>query len=289
MSDKYTKRKLAGSSFTTIVSLSLVLFMLGLLGIIIINTRKLADNVKENIGFQIILNDNAKEVDVEHLTKTLDASPFVKSTEFITKEEAAERLQKDLGEDFISFLGYNPLLSSINVHLKAEYANNDSLNWIEKGVMDSKLVKEVVIQKSLVNTINENARNISLGVLAISILLMIIALALINNTIRLSIYSKRFIIKTMQLVGATQGFIRRPFVLKGIKHGVYGSIIAIGLLIGFLYVLEKQIPQLAELEDPNVLASLFGLVILLGIIISWISTSLAVRKYLRLKSDDLHY
>lgn len=263
--------------------------MLGLLGIIIINTRKLADNVKENIGFQIILNDNAKEVDVEHLTKTLDASPFVKSTEFITKEEAAERLQKDLGEDFISFLGYNPLLSSINVHLKAEYANNDSLNWIEKGVMDSKLVKEVVIQKSLVNTINENARNISLGVLAISILLMIIALALINNTIRLSIYSKRFIIKTMQLVGATQGFIRRPFVLKGIKHGVYGSIIAIGLLIGFLYVLEKQIPQLAELEDPNVLASLFGLVILLGIIISWISTSLAVRKYLRLKSDDLHY
>ena len=289
MSDKYTKRKLAGSSFTTIVSLSLVLFMLGLLGIIIINTRKLADNVKENIGFQIILNDNAKEVDVEHLTKTLDASPIVKSTEFITKEEAAERLQKDLGEDFISFLGYNPLLSSINVHLKAEYANNDSLNWIEKGVMDSKLVKEVVIQKSLVNTINENARNISLGVLAISILLMIIALALINNTIRLSIYSKRFIIKTMQLVGATQGFIRRPFVLKGIKHGVYGSIIAIGLLIGFLYVLEKQIPQLAELEDPNVLASLFGLVILLGIIISWISTSLAVRKYLRLKSDDLHY
>jgi len=289
VSDKYTKRKLAGSSFTTIVSLSLVLFMLGLLGIIIINTRKLADNVKENIGFQIILNDNAKEVDVEHLTKTLDASQFVKSTEFITKDEAAARLQKDLGEDFISFLGYNPLLSSINVHLKADYANTDSLNWIEKGVMDSKLVKEVVIQKSLVKTINENARNISLGVFAISILLMIIALALINNTIRLSIYSKRFIIKTMQLVGATEGFIRRPFVLKGIKHGVYGSIIAIGLLIGFLYVLEKQIPQLAELEDPNVLASLFGLVILLGIIISWISTSLAVRKYLRLKSDDLHY
>ncbi len=289
MSDKYSKRRLAGSSFTTIVSLSLVLFMLGLLGIIILNTRTLSNNVKENIGFQVILNDNAKEVDVEHLTKTLDASQFVKSTEFITKEEAATRLKKDLGEDFISFLGYNPLLSSINVHLKAEYANQDSLNWIEKGMLDSKLVKEVVYQKSLVSMINENVKKISLVILVFSGLLMIIALALINNTIRLNIYSKRFIIKTMQLVGATQGFIRRPFVLKGIKHGVYGSVIAIALLIGFLYILQKQMPELAELQDPNVLAILFGLVILLGIIISWISTSMAVRKYLRLKSDELHY
>ncbi len=289
MSDKYSKRKLAGSSITTVVSLSLVLFMLGLLGIIVLNTRKLSDNVKENIGFQVILNESAKEVDVEHLTKTLDASRYVKSTEYITKEEAAARLKKDLGEDFISFLGYNPLLSSINVHLKAEYANADSLNWIEKGMLDSKLVKEVVYQKSLVNMINENVKKISLVILIFSGLLMIIALALINNTIRLTIYSKRFIIKTMQLVGATQGFIRRPFVMKGIKHGVYGAIIAIGMLIGFLYVLQKQMPELAELEDPNVLASLFGIVILLGIIISWISTSLAVRKYLRLKSDDLYY
>ena len=289
MSDKYSKRRLAGSSFTTIVSLSLVLFMLGLLGIIILNTRTLSNNVKENIGFQVILNDNAKEVDVEHLTKTLDASQFVKSTEFITKEDAATRLKKDLGEDFISFLGYNPLLSSINVHLKAEYANQDSLNWIEKGMLDSKLVKEVVYQKSLVSMINENVKKISLVILVFSGLLMIIALALINNTIRLNIYSKRFIIKTMQLVGATQGFIRRPFVLKGIKHGVYGSVIAIALLIGFLYILQKQMPELAELQDPNVLVILFGLVILLGIIISWISTSMAVRKYLRLKSDELHY
>jgi cell division transport system permease protein len=263
--------------------------MLGLLGIIILNTRTLSNNVKENIGFQVILNDNAKEVDVEHLTKTLDASQFVKSTEFITKEEAAARLKKDLGEDFINFLGYNPLLSSINVHLKAEYANQDSLNWIEKGMLDSKLVKEVVYQKSLVSMINENVKKISLVILVFSGLLMIIALALINNTIRLNIYSKRFIIKTMQLVGATQGFIRRPFVLKGIKHGVYGAVIAIALLIGFLYILQKQMPELAELQDPNVLVILFGLVILLGIIISWISTSMAVRKYLRLKSDELHY
>ena len=289
MSEKYSKRKLQSSSITTVVSLSLVLFMLGLLGIIILNTRKLSDNVKENIGFQIILNDNAKEVDVQHLTKTLDASDYVKSTEFIAKEEAAKRLQEDLGEDFINFLGYNPLLSSINVHLKAEYANADSLGWIEKDLLESKLVKEVIYQKSLVSMINENVNKISLVILIFSGLLMLIALALINNTIRLSIYSKRFIIKTMQLVGATQGFIRLPFVLKGIKHGIYGAITAIGMLIAVLYFAQKQMPELAELQDRTMLITLFGLVIVLGIIISWISTSLAVRKYLRLKSDDLYY
>lgn len=263
--------------------------MLGLLGIIILNTRKLSDNVKENIGFQVILNDNVKDVDVARMQKTLDASEYVKSTEFITKEEAAKRLQEDLGEDFIGFLGYNPLLSSINVHLKAEYANADSLAWIEKDMLDSKLVKEVIYQKSLINTVNKNVRTIGLGVLVISSLLMIIALALINNTIRLSIYSKRFIIKTMQLVGATQGFIRRPFVLTGIRHGIYGALIAIMMLVGFLYFLQKQLPELADLQDETMLASLFGIVILLGIIISWISTSLAVRKYLRLRSDDLYF
>lgn len=289
MSDKYSKRKLTGSSITTIVSLSLVLFMLGLLGIVILNTRKLSDNVKENIGFQIILNDNVKEADVIKHQKMLDATDYVKSTEFITKEDAAKRLQEDLGEDFISFLGYNPLLSSINVHLKAEYTNADSLQWIEKEMLESKLVKEVIYQKSLVTLINENVKKISLVILGFSTLLMIIALALINNTIRLSIYSKRFIIKTMQLVGATQGFIRRPFVISGIKHGIVGALIAILMLIGVLYFAQKQLPELIELQDEKMLSTLFGLVIVLGIIISWISTSLAVRKYLRLKSDDLHY
>jgi cell division transport system permease protein len=289
VSDKYSKRRLTGASITTIVSLSLVLFMLGLLGIIILNTRQLSNNVKENIGFQVILNENVKEVDVKKMQKTLDASDYVKSTEFVTKEEAAARLQKDLGEDFIDFLGFNPLLSSINVHLKAEYANADSLAWIEKDMLDTQLVKEVIYQKSLVEMINENVQKISLVILGFSSLLMIIALALINNTIRLSIYSKRFIIKTMQLVGATQGFIRRPFVLNGIKHGVYGAIIAIIMLIGVLYVAQRQLPELAELQDQNMLATLFGIVIILGIVISWISTSMAVRKYLRLKSDELYF
>jgi len=287
--DKYSQRKLVGSSITTVVSLSLVLFMLGLLGIIILNTSKLSDNLKENIGIQIILNEKAKEVDIQHLTKMLDVSDYVKSTEFITKEDAAKRLQNDLGEDFVDFLGYNPLLPSINIHLKAAYANTDSLVMIEKELMGSNLVKELVYQKSLVSMINENVNKISLVILVFSGLLMIIALALINNTIRLSIYSKRFIIKTMQLVGATQGFVRRPFVLKGIKHGLYGAAIAILMLIGVLYFAQKQLPELAELQDQTMLVTLFGLVIVLGVIISWISTSLAVRKYLRLKADDLYY
>ena len=245
--------------------------------------------MKENIGFQVILNDNAREVDIAKLRKMLDASDFIRSEEYITKDDAAKALKEDIGEDFISFLGYNPLLASINVHLKAEYANTDSLIWIEKELLQNKQIKEVIYQKSLVSMVNENVKKISAVILAFSLLLMFIALALINNTIRLSIYSKRFLIKTMQLVGATQGFIRRPFILKGIKHGIYGAFIAICLLIGILYLAQKKIPELQETQDMQLLLTLFSIVIFMGILISWISTSLAVRKYLRLKADDLYY
>lgn len=289
VSDKYSKRRLAGSTITTVVSLSLVLFMLGLLGIIILNANQLSNHIKENIGFQIILNDNAKEADVAKLQKTLDVSSYVRSTEFISKEEAAKRLKEDLGEDFIEFLGFNPLLASINVHLKAEYANPDSVSWIQKEITETHITKEIIYNRNLINNINESVKKISVVILFFCSLLMVVALALINNTIRLSIYSKRFIIKTMQLVGATQGFIRRPFVITGIKHGLYGATIAILLLLGLLNFAEKQVPELKDLQDQQMLLYLFGLVIVMGIIISWISTSLAVRKYLRLKSDELYY
>jgi len=289
VSDKYSKRRLAGSTITTVVSLSLVLFMLGLLGIIILNASQLSNHIKENIGFQIILNENAKEADIAKLQKKLDVSSYVRSTEFVSKEEAAARLKEDLGEDFIDFLGFNPLLASINVHLKAEYTNADSITWIEKEIVATHLTKEIIYQKSLINNINESVQKISVVILFFCSLLMVVALALINNTIRLSIYSKRFIIKTMQLVGATQGFIRRPFVITGIKHGLYGASIAILLLVGLLNFAEKQVPELRDLQNQQMLLYLFGLVVIMGIIISWISTSLAVRKYLRLKSDELYY
>jgi cell division transport system permease protein len=286
--DNAAGRRLKTSYFTTVISISLVLFMLGLLGMIILNAKKLSDHVKENISISVILKDNVKEVEIIQLQKMLDASKFVKTTEYITKEKAAQALQQDLGEDFVSFLGFNPLLSSLDVHLKASYANNDSIAWIEKDLLANPRIKEVFYQKSLVDLVNENLKKISLVILGFSGLLLIIAIALINNTIRLSIYSKRFIIKTMQLVGATRGFIRRPIVWSGVAQGIYGAFIAIVLLTGVISLAQREVPELIELQDLQLFASIFGIVILLGIFISWLCTTFAVNKYLKLKTEELY-
>lgn len=286
--EKFQRKRLRSSYFTVIVSISLVLFMLGLQGLILLQAQKLSNYVKENIGFTVILKDDVKDVEVARLQKSLDASSYVKSTEFIDKERAANELKEDLGEDFVGFLGYNPLLASIDVHLDADYANPDSLKWIEADLMQNPKVKEVFYQENLVVLVNENIRKISLVLVAFSLLLLIIAIALINNSIRLAIYSRRFIIRSMQLVGATQGFIRRPFVWRGILNGIYGAIIAIGFLSAIIYYAQMEFPELVELEDQQIFISLFGIVLLLGILITWMSTGLAVRKYLRIKSDKLY-
>ena len=286
---KISKRKLRSSYLSTIISISLVLFMLGLLGMIVLNSKKLSDYVKENIEITVFLKDNLKEPEIEQMKKYLDVSPAIKTTEFITKELAAKRLKDDLGEDFVSFLGYNPLLPSIDIRLHAAYANPDSLRNIERSLSQNRLVKEVYYQKSLVNLVNDNLKSIGLVIIIFSGLLALIAVALINNTIRLSLYSKRFLIKSMQLVGATQSFIRRPFVNKGILHGLYGALIANILLSGVMYIAQQQLPELFDIQDIELIATLFLAVSVTGIIISWISTSFAVRKYLRLKMDDLYY
>ena len=287
--EKYTKRSIKSSYLSTVISVSLVLFMLGLLGLTILYANKLSIYVKENIGFTVILKEDVKPAIITQFQKSLDASRYVKSTDFITKEEAAKILQQDLGEDFVEFLGYNPLLSSIDVHLKADYANVDSISNIETELLKNEEVKEVYYQKSLVDLVNKNVKTIGLVILIFSSLLMIICIALINNSIRLSIYSKRFLIKTMQLVGATQGFIRKPFIVRGVKHGVYGAFIAILLLSGVIYLMQKQIPELVELQDIDLFVTLFVFVIILGVFITFVSTLLAVRKYVRLKTDDLYY
>ncbi|MCD4681353.1 MAG: permease-like cell division protein FtsX [Bacteroidales bacterium] len=286
---KFNKRRLRSSYLTTIVSIALVLFMLGLLGLIALHAKKLSDFVKENIGFSIIMNENVKEARIIELQKFLDVTNFVKSTEYITSERAAEELTKELGEDFIGFLGYNPLLPSIDVRLNARYANIDSLAIIEQQLLSNTNVKGVFYQKSLVHLVNQNIKKISFVLLGFSLLLLIISIALINNTIRLSVYSKRFLIKSMQLVGATQFFIRRPFVINGIIHGLIAALIAIILLLGILYFSQKEIPEMVNLQEIDLFLSLFGFVTLLGIIISWLSTYLAVRKYLKIKTDDLYY
>ena len=286
--ERFSKKRLNSSYFTAIISISLVLFMLGILGLILLQAKRVSNYVKENIGFSVILKDKVKEVDIVKFQKSLDAAEYVKATEYIDKERAAKELTVDLGEDFVDFLGYNPLLASIEIRLNADYANPDSLKWIEVDLMKNPRIKEVFYQRDLVSLVSENIKNISLVILVFSILLLIIAIALINNSIRLALYSKRFIIKTMQLVGATPGFIRRPFVLRGILNGIYGALISITLLIALLFYLQQKLPELFAIQDVEMVASLFGMVLLLGIIITWISTGLAVRKYLRMTTDKLY-
>lgn len=287
--EKYNKRRLKSSYITSIISTSLVLFMLGILGMIILHAQKISNQVKENIGFSIYMKEDAKETDIIMFQKFVDVKDFTKSTEYITKEKAAADLSKDLGEDFINFLGYNPLTAKIDVKLKADYANNDSLYRIEKDLMKNPVVKEVYYQKSLVQVVNENIKRIGIFILSFSSLLLIIAIALINNVIKLSVYSKRFLIKTMQLVGATQSFIRRPFIIKGVLSGIYGALVSIVFLIGLLYLAQDNFPEIFNIQEIDLYLVVFSIVIVLGVIFSWISTFFAVRKYLNMKTDNLYY
>jgi cell division transport system permease protein len=286
--EKYTRRRYQSSKVTTIVSITLVLVMLGLLALTIVNARKLSDYVKENIGFRVYIKEDAAVEDIILLQQRLNGSTFVKTSEYISPEQAARELTAELGEDFIEFLGYNPLPPSIDLRVKAGYANVDSLQVIENILMQELIVREVFYQKSLVHLINKNIRRISIVLLGFSALLLLIAMALINNTIRLSVYSRRFIIRTMQLVGATRGFISKPFILSGILQGFYSAIFAIIILCTALYFMLQQVPELTSLFDLYLYLVVFGLVILTGILLAWISTYFAVRKYLRMNEDQLY-
>jgi cell division transport system permease protein len=281
-------RRLKTSYISTVVSITLVLYVLGLLGLIVMHARKLSEHVKENIGFSIVIADNARNAEISQLQKTLEILPAVKSTEFISSDKAAEDLTAELGEDFVGFLGYNPLFPSIEVKLHAAWANPDSLSVFESEVLKSNIVREVDYQKNLVHIVNENVRKIGIFLLLFGALLLVIAFSLINNTIRLSVFSKRFLIKSMQLVGATQSFIRKPFVIRGIIQGIIGAAISIALLLLSLYAAQKSVPELINFQDIEMLFTMFALVIFLGIIVSWISTYFAVKKYLHIKTDHLY-
>ncbi|MDY0344064.1 MAG: permease-like cell division protein FtsX [Lentimicrobium sp.] len=286
--DRLNRRRLQTSTATTIISISLVLFMLGLLGLIVLHANKLSDYVKENIGFSVIIREEVKEPAIIEFQKKLDLQPYVKSTQYISKEQAAADLTKDLGEDFVDFLGYNPLLASVDIHLKANYANNDSLIMLEQELIKNRVVKEVFYHKSLVDLVNSNIRKISIVLLFFTLILLLISIALISNTIRLSVYSKRFIIKSMLLVGATQAFIRKPFLLKSLLHGLISALIAILLLAVVLYFSRSALPELVDLQDIDMFLSLFGIVTVLGLIITGISTLFAIRRYLRISNDKLY-
>jgi cell division transport system permease protein len=234
-----------------IISLSLVLFMLGALGLLIINANKLSTHFKENVGFQIYLKDTATSAQIDHLVQELNHADFTKSVTLINKEQAAEKLKADLGEDFVSFLGSNPLLNSLDVKLNASYANTDTLQVIEKDLLQRSFIKEVVYQKEMINKLNKNTRAVAFFIIIFSGALLIVAIALINNTIRLSIYSQRFLIRTMYLVGATRSFISKPFVFKGLRQGIIAGIIAGVLLAGFLTLGTRFIPDPVQRDHPG--------------------------------------
>ena len=291
MSEKSSnKRRLAGSYFMSMMSIALVLFLLGVFALLMMHAQKLSNHLKENIGFEVVMNSNVKEANILRLQKELDAMPAVKSTEYITKEEAIRRLSDDLGEDFLQWLGNeeNPLLPSIDVRFNADWANNDSLNRIQAQLLQNNDIKEIYYQKSLVSLINQNVRRIGLALAVASLILLLIAITLIRNTIRLSIYSKRFLVRSMQLVGATASYIRRPVIKSGISQGFFGALLADVSLALLLYGLMQRLPELTLIQDYRIIICIFVGIIVLGILLGGLSTRIALRKYLHADIDRLY-
>ena len=282
------RKKTKSVYVSTVISIALVLLMTGLLGLILVHAKNLSRYVKENIVLNVIVNDNVNEGDVLSLQKDLEKDPYVLRSEYVSKELAAKNLREDLGEDFVEYLGRNPLLPSIDVYMKEQYANSDSIQTFINKIGKNSRIKEVVYQESLIDMVNKNIRVISIVILAFTVILLIIAVALINNTIRLAIYSQRFLIKSMQMIVATKGFIRKPYILYGIAHGLIGAFLAILLLFLTLQFAQKQVAELVFLRDWFEFAMIFAIVLGLGILISGASTYFAVTKYLRAKSASLY-
>lgn len=287
--ERYQKRRLVSSYFSVIISIALVLFLLGLLGLLVLNAKKTADYFKEQIAMTVYLKDSAKEVEVKQLQKTLEMAEYTKSSEFVTKEEAAKTLSGDIGEDFMGFLGYNPLQNSMDIHFKADYVSEEKIAEIAQNLSEKEFVDEVVYDKPLISLLNKNVQRIGFWILLVCGLFLFIAVLLINSSIRLSVYSKRFTIKTMQMVGANKSFIRRPFIWKNIRLGLVGAVVAILGVGGVLYYLNQGFPELQLLEDKQLLGILFAGIVLMGVVISWFSTFFAMQRFLNLKTDELYY
>jgi cell division transport system permease protein len=285
----HERARLRSSYISLVVSVSLVLFLLGILGLVIINAKALSDYFRESLSFSVILDDASKEADIRMLQKDLDAKSYVKSTTYVSKDDASAKMKQELGEDFVSYLGDNPLPPTIDVYLTSPYTNPDSVSKIEKYILGYPFVKEVYYQDSLLYLINENVKKISLFLLVISSFLFLIALTIINNTIRISIYSKRFLIRTMQLVGATRSFIRKPFILQSALHGFIAALISMTLLMGLLFLIEKEFFRMFTFGNTNFLLLLGAAIIVTGVLINIISTYFSVNRYLSISEDKLYY
>ena len=286
--EHYQRRRLLNSYFSVVLSITFVLFLLGVLGLFLINGKKIASHFKEQIAMSIYLKDNAKDIEITQLQKKIQLDSATKSINFITKEEAAEKYIRDIGEDFLEFLGYNPLLNSIDINFNSNYVNTASLEKRKKEIESIDFVDEVVYDNPLVKLLDENIKKITLILLFITSIFVLIAVILINSSIRLSIYSKRFLIKTMQLVGATKSFVRKPFIWNHVRLGIISSTISLIALSIIIVQLDKYLPELKILQEANELTFLFIGIISLGIGITALSTFFATQKYLNLKSNSFY-
>nr|WP_314896217.1 permease-like cell division protein FtsX [uncultured Flavobacterium sp.] len=286
--DKFQKRRLISSYFSVVLSVFLVLFLLGILGLFIINSKKLADDFKENIAMTVFFKNEANDSILKAFGTELKSSRFTKSYDYVTKETAAKQHTDIIGEDFMEFLGENPLQNSYDIHLKADYVIKDSIAKIEAGLRKNPMISDIVYDKQLVNLVNDNIKKVSMWILIISGFLAFIAVLLINSSLRLSIHSNRFIIKTMQMVGATKAFIRKPFVMRSIKLGMIGAGLAVLALIGVLIYVETNFPNLGILEDKALIGLVLLAVLGIGVLITWLSTYFATQRFLNLRTDDLY-
>jgi len=287
--EQYQKQKLISSYFSVVLSIGLVLFLLGILGLLILNTKKMADHFKEQITVSVFLKDEAKQSEIDQLQQNLLQAQHTKTATYISKEVAAEQHSEEIGEDFQDFLGYNPLKNSIDIKLKADFVTPEKIAEIADTLSEKNYVEEVSYDKPLVGLLSENVKKISFWILVASGIFTFIAFLLINSSIRLSIYSKRFIIKTMQMVGATKAFIRRPFIWTNIKLGMLGAILAMAAMGGALFYLDKNFPELELFKDVEILGLLFASIFILGILISLVCTFFATQRFLNLRTDELYY
>jgi cell division transport system permease protein len=276
------------SRLSIMISMSLVLFLLGSLGILLLQANQVSNYVKENIGISLIIKPDADSTQINDILSRLSTTQYIKSVQLVSKEEAAETLKKDLGEDFISFLGHNPLYPSIDIRLKAEFADEKTVNSFISSIQAHPSIDEVQYQPSLVESINRNLKTITWILIIFSSLLILVSITLINNTIRISLYARRLLIKSMLLVGATKGFILKPFLLRSIMNGLMGGLIAIFLLAGLLYGISIKLPEISLVKDFQILGYVSGGMISMGIILSFVSTWFAVNKYLRYRTDNIY-
>lgn len=283
----YAKRS-TPSYFMAIVGVSLVLFLLGLLGWIVINANRLGQNFRENVEVQVYVRENLSPKDSAALVQYIAAQPYTKSWKYLTKEDAKKQFLSDGNSDFSTVLDRNPLPASVNFHIRSEYANPDSLNKIKADLMQNISVSEVQYNQKLVSNLDPMIRNISVFLLIVAVIISIIVIFLIDNTIRLAMFSNRFLIKTMQMVGATRWFIAKPMDIRALVNGAISGLLAIGGIIGFIFVSEKYVPEIRALRDYTLLSALFVVIVLLGVCISFISTHRSVVKYLKMKLDDLY-